>query len=355
MYFASQAPNEGRYPRLRVIVPSRDATNQPDVPLRLPLTVNLIQRLGPALDFRRQALVVRNRDAGLETLGIVIVGGPLTELSLTDPFFSPLDQPQGLRVEISAPGEVRAGEHWTHRLHAGQIHQEKSFVWDDWFGEWCQDVGVKLLGLPSAGAQTVYDWNIVPRFAVAAVWLRVLNQAAGLRHGACYALLSQPETAPIRPVFGSSGCDLGAALVACRDSSAIADEEMPWMRSYTAEHVRHRVVSKQRLLTTVEALANLTATDGCVVLNRRLQLHSFGSMIEPTGSGSLHVPAFFGDSSVGLDESAVQSFGARRRSALALCRACPDSLVFVISQDGDLRAFVHRLGAVRLYDHLAYW
>ena len=51
-----------------------------------------------------------------------------------------------------------------------------------------------------------------------------------------------------------------------------------------------------------------------------------------------------------------EKFGwTRHRSALRLAKAVPDSLVFVVSQDGDLQVFSNRSDQVHAFSDLDAW
>ncbi len=52
-------------------------------------------------------------------------------------------------------------------------------------------------------------------------------------------------------------------------------------------------------------------------------------------------------------ESDLKRFGTRHLSAFQLCRAVPDCIVFVVSQDGHLRVFASDAEHVYLFDALA--
>jgi hypothetical protein len=78
-------------------------------------------------------------------------------------------------------------------------------------------------------------------------------------------------------------------------------------------------------------------------------------MIEVADAADPGVKCFRGDSTTPISEDDIRSFGARRRSAIQLCRACPEAMAFVISQDGDLRIFVRRDDGVRFYDNAVLW
>src|SRR5438105_1306315 len=81
-YYVSQAPNEGRFPRLRLLVPARGEEVQAVVPLRDELTVACLHRLGPVLASQDHALVVNEHDRTLRSCSIAALRGLLTEMSL---------------------------------------------------------------------------------------------------------------------------------------------------------------------------------------------------------------------------------------------------------------------------------
>ena len=88
------------------------------------------------------------------------------------------------------------------------------------------------------------------------------------------------------------------------------------------------------------SIGRLSSADGCVVFDRRLVLHGFGGSIDTDLTG-VELGVCF-DLATKKDVSAeelLKSFGERHKSAFALCRKVPNAIVFVISQDGDLRVF----------------
>jgi hypothetical protein len=59
-----------------------------------------------------------------------------------------------------------------------------------------------------------------------------------------------------------------------------------------------------------------------------------------------------GISDTEIPESQVMNYGTRHRSAIRLCQAVERAIVFVISQDGDLRVFHSDGRHVRRWDDL---
>jgi len=92
---------------------------------------------------------------------------------------------------------------------------------------------------------------------------------------------------------------------------------------------------------TLQRVAQLAAIDGALILNSNFDVLAFGAKLQadrwrratPIG------PDGFGVSNGELFD--VKPYGTRHSSALNFAGACPGSIVFVISEDGPIRAFVH--------------
>jgi hypothetical protein len=91
-----------------------------------------------------------------------------------------------------------------------------------------------------------------------------------------------------------------------------------------------------------------------VVLDRLMTVYGFG--------GSISVGSTAPDGRVLVDpqtreplpeDDLLRRFGERHRSAFQLCKAHPDVLAFVISQDGDLRLFASDQRHVTFHDLLS--
>src|SRR5205823_5634323 len=97
---------------------------------------------------------------------------------------------------------------------------------------------------------------------------------------------------------------------------------------------------------------HLSATDRCVVLDRTLTVHGFGGSIYSKHQPGDEVCIWVrGESKQEVAaKELLQRFGERHRSAYCLCKEVPNSLAFVISQDGDLRIFANDEAGVYFYD-----
>jgi hypothetical protein len=77
-----------------------------------------------------------------------------------------------------------------------------------------------------------------------------------------------------------------------------------------------------------------------VLLDRQMMVHGFGGTIETRAATSSTRTYADSRSKAPLDEAQLLSrFGHRHRSAFQLCKAIPNAIAFVISQDGDLPVF----------------
>src|SRR5207245_1148581 len=95
-----------------------------------------------------------------------------------------------------------------------------------------------------------------------------------------------------------------------------------------------------RWLERLDSLGRLSATDGCVVFDRDMKVHGFGGEINNDLSGVSPLRCFDLTTKQDLPaEELLRPYGNRHKSAYALCRKVPNAIVFVISQDGDLRVF----------------
>jgi hypothetical protein len=172
---------------------------------------------------------------------------------------------------------------------------------------------------------------------------RCLRSAVEARHGGSFVIIpcdcTDPEPFNISCKYYSHDLDMGAEIAdfwrACmrcaraRSTDEFAASLEPW---------RYR---RSQLVAKATALADLSCIDGCVVLNKHLQLCGFGGEIRVTDEQARNSPLQFRNARTGKayehGEYLRMIGGTRHRSAARLCRAFDNSVAFVISQDGELR------------------
>ncbi|WP_148087952.1 hypothetical protein [Gemmata obscuriglobus] len=182
----------------------------------------------------------------------------------------------------------------------------------------------------------------------------ILREAIALGHGGAFAILPDPGSAPLKIASPIAPVDLGEEL---RDLWASLSVLWSSARGPNTDHldaVELKRVTAHRWRRRLSSVGHLAAADGCVVLDRRLVLRGFGGSIEKNAEGVLgdcHDLASKTDVPAAI---LLKSFGERHKSAYALCRRVPQALVFVISQDGDLRLFANDNGRVLFASNLSY-
>ncbi|MEG3641034.1 putative sensor domain DACNV-containing protein [Magnetococcus sp. PR-3] len=92
---------------------------------------------------------------------------------------------------------------------------------------------------------------------------------------------------------------------------------------------------KRRIVEHVEMLAQLTRVDGALIINDRLQPLSFGSILEapPWTGKTLYGPDNDGYPTFHVD---LLQYGTRHNSAVSFIGRNPETVAFVLSQDGPV-------------------
>jgi hypothetical protein len=209
-YLASQQPNEGRLPRLRLFVPGECSSVQGMiVPLDTELTIRSLSRLAPVLEAPEMCAVVVEQEGVLRIAGIASRARGFTELTFGDPVLgSDVISGDGLHVEVLGPGDLRAGQRYRHRLVSGRVRQEAAYSLEDWFLEWADEATSSFLGRE-------VDQNANRGAILGGVWDHLLWRVAGFRHGGSLVILPDPTHAalPLRRTFRvNPTCNLGDAF-----------------------------------------------------------------------------------------------------------------------------------------------
>lgn len=110
---------------------------------------------------------------------------------------------------------------------------------------------------------------------------------------------------------------------------------------------------RARLLNNIDAIAHLSAADGCVVLTESLRVIGFGGsiLVSEEECKSLQTKVKLErDSSCDIDYFLSNVGGQRHQSAARLVIKYNEVIVFVISQDGELSVVANDSeGYVRIY------
>ena len=113
---------------------------------------------------------------------------------------------------------------------------------------------------------------------------------------------------------------------------------------------RQREAHRNEILGCARFVASLSRVDGFVVLDRSLVVHGFGAELRP--NSKLREVWLARDSRAQqrlMRTAHLEEYGTRHRAMARYCFEMPDTLGFVVSQDGDIRAMA------RIGDRLVLW
>ena len=97
-------------------------------------------------------------------------------------------------------------------------------------------------------------------------------------------------------------------------------------------------------------IANLTAIDGALVLDKRLGLLAFGAEVSGELASPPRVWRALDAEREAREPDDIENVGTRHRAAYRFVYAHPDGLAVVISQDGDVTFVANRDGEVVLWE-----
>jgi hypothetical protein len=348
-YQASFYTDEGRYTRARIFVPD---VNLPAHPVRInhqftpPKRLSgakMISQLAPTLAAEDAALVVQESAGELDCVGISLLDAADASRPLLGMPRGWTGAAGGLQVQLLAPGELRVSEgRAEYTLRANNILVYSWVASAAQVDRWIEELAQNLTAECSTEDP---DWNTppvtVPGADVRALWSHVLRQAAQLRHGGAFVVVPDPRQAPIALKYPTAPLALGGELAKLWLALARAHDLLG--SKFAAEALEQNRVWRHQLWSTAASVGHLSAFDGCVLLDRRMTVHGFGGTIE-TGAASCDKtsPLTYADSRTNaplVEDQLLRRFGHRHRSAFLLCKAVPNAIAFVISQDGDLPVF----------------
>jgi hypothetical protein len=101
----------------------------------------------------------------------------------------------------------------------------------------------------------------------------------------------------------------------------------------------------------VRFAASLSCVDGLVLFSPRLDIFGFGTVITETTPVE-HVYVCENSKATIGPETEANNFGTRHRSMFSYCKMQPESVGFVVSQDGDIRAIKSIDGKVFVWENI---
>lgn len=330
---------ESRYPRFQIYVPHpQDIHSEEkykfDLSMRfdspVPLDVSTLHRLSPGIPPRPYALFVREIDSELYTDGLTKIEHFGLEYFELQPPSS--RKPKignhllsGILLNIENPGALNllhAGSKTDWTLREGEIKRIDDFSNTPIANNVYQEIASTILEQADSDADilALIQW----------VWSYIVGLTLEFSHGGAFVILPRHVTLDNVQDFLSvkhrtQGPKLGDFI---RSFHFCKEEECRFWYDNLFDRVR--------------TLAQLSTIDGCVVLDYKFGLVGFGGEIRVKDDNPLpncvklapKLDDFISERPIDLNE-----FGTRHRSAARFCANVPKAVVFVVSQDGEVRQF----------------
>jgi hypothetical protein len=352
IFFASLMPEEGRYPRYKLVCEPAESsiflvTKIDPLPLD---DVNQVRRLAPACAHPNCALLVAERDGLLWCDGVMNVGGMGYETVPGHPGVIAVGRSPGLHLEVFGPGHLRGSEtiFGAYEIRGGRIRALSAYkgpepvrsLLNSLQARVSREVALRLGDDSQSYEMRVKDWR-----PLLTVLSRLLRTAANARHGGAFVFLPDASRDPaeygLKILYRTTSLDLGADLVeqwvTCLQSS------QQYGNPERENTLRRSEVLRVKLLTNAEAVGHFSCVDGCVVLTREFNVLGFGAKIDAPGDLVEKSPRRFKHIASGdvYDDKAFMAAigGTRHQSAARLCQIHSGVLVLTLSQDGDLKLF----------------
>ncbi|MCO5172412.1 MAG: hypothetical protein M9894_39445 [Planctomycetes bacterium] len=350
-YKVSMRRDEGRYPRFVAFVPpAAERLDEANVCVRfqrpVPVDPDALHRLGPGIPGRPYALLIRGSDAGPVAEGIVRTERTGLELLPTLRYAAGTVMSGGLYLSVDGPGDLTAVDfsgslHKILNLRAGEIRAAfdatAAGISRVVFGN--LERSVREQADPVAGLSTnrlVRGADLLPRL-VRGAWGYILQRAIELAHGGTFVVLppgaglGEVENNLRVPVRTGGLRDIADFLVQLLFPAGSDEDHIKRLQD-----VAHAIEDQSR------SIAQLSSVDGCVVVSHRLGLLGFAGEIRVADERDVPDCAELDPMAQGLRPTGpfdLRQHGTRHRSAARLCQQVPGVFAYVVSQDGNIRAF----------------
>lgn len=373
-FYASMLAEEGRYPRFRIVY------HRDPLPLAalfdgsIPLDAESLRRLAPTVSDPACALCL----APDCSEGVACVG--ITHLRpLWQPRFVGFSQSRvghsviDLVLSVEGPGHLRACVNTREVcvLHGGEIRSLRPIIMIDAFLSLMHQILKHLFANADTEILKYCGGPEIPSCVedLAGVWSEVLDATLDLGHGGVFVVLPHECTRDLLQIEREYGIrckykfylDLGQAYLRWVRASAklwrfeFDNRETPvspeGLQEYKGLH-NVCVNAEEDLKDTIRAVARLSSTDGCVVLDRSLTVRGFGGEIRESGSDQKYRPLYRGNTDEVIPAERIEAYGMRHRSACRFSQRHGDVYLFVISQDKELRLFHSEMDRANQWDNL---
>lgn len=322
-----------------------------------------LRRLAPAADFERTLIGVHAEGEGLPYIwGLASSGVRWLRDMQSGRASQPGMLPDVLVVHVLSPGHllIARGSTSIVELQGGRLREHGHDVFQSqWMSGLFAPIRAQVVQLrsPADAAAPSVDEDVV-RAVGQHLLRRALSAIRRASHGGTLLIVPPDEQGNLeipgvtlkyrfadqdtRRRFSQLILSILSTLqmVAAREGLGHVD----WAFYRQRDDVELRAL-EDAVVELAQLMASLAAVDGALVMNRRLELLGFGGEItEATPVPQIHRALDL----EGTQQAAevVDGVGTRHRSVYRLCLAHPDTLGFVVSQDGSVTVVHAREGKV---------
>ena len=330
-----------------------------------------IRRLGAATGFYRSIIAVEwSARTGFQISGMIHTGAWSRDLThAVDSINHPI--PNWLIIHVRGPGNlvIHHGSERIVTLLNGRVegHGFDLFA-SSWLLERYRTVGEGFTSalVPKLSDSVVIRDDLAEQIGIAFM-RRVIREIRNSRHGgtivfaprflmrnllktggplrAKYLIEETCTASPFALILEEVAQRLAQFAVVKGKSTAGWQEYLTWYEEFP-------YTFSQRFVELALWLSDLTAVDGCVLLDHKFTLFGFGVEIQvPSFEDEMVYRALDIEAQDCVLES-METAGTRHRTAYRLCREYADCLAVVVSQDGTVKFVASHQDKVTYWNHL---
>jgi DisA bacterial checkpoint controller nucleotide-binding len=332
-----------------------------------------IRRLAPATGFYRSMIAVeRKADRSFQISGMIHTGEWSRDLTVgIDGINHPI--PDWLIIHVRGPGNLvvcRGGERIATLLNGRIEGHGFDLFTSSWLGERYAKMGDGFAQRPlsndslDVAIREDLVQNVGRHFLK-----RVIREMRNSRHGGALVFVPRflagslfRSGGPLRAKYQiDEGCtgspfrivleDVSHRLV--RMAAANGRTSVGW-KDYLEWYEQLPFTHSQRFLELACWLSDLTAVDGCLLLDHEFTVLGFGVEIQIQDFEDETIYQALDIEACECTLESFESAGTRHRAAYRLCRGHEECLAIVVSQDGSVKFVAKHRGKVTYWNHLTF-
>ncbi|MCC6580874.1 MAG: hypothetical protein IT440_10575 [Phycisphaeraceae bacterium] len=338
VYEASLMPDEGRYPRLELIVEwqqRRENYTDEEIPFasRIPLeSSDALRRLAPCLRGHNVRLLVTETTGCLYASALQHSSSLSLESGQVFPHLPTAFSggPAGFTIQIAGPANLLISEVPAYRLRYVRNYVRPVTYWDcsHTIMSWINRLAATKISSITIESPEYFQFSSLITRCIS----RLLYNVVESGHGGAIVFVEQSDlTSTTAPSGGQSmSHDL------CDNIYSFWQHSLAAMNTKSAERLSSALQHRHQLITSLDLIARCAGIDGCVLLNKQLELECVGAKLPISNNSCKQV----------LDAKTKQPvtetlrrLGTRNNSAANYCQNHPGAIAFVVSTDQECNLY----------------